>query len=132
MLRTVTKNFNKLTYMVLNVQGSKDKLIDMDLFGTVTECNVLCLNEHSAKISEIEFLKIQGFKLRNKFCRISHKRGDVVIYVKIILTSIDISNLKVHLTILILRSSAIFYFNPVNFGHTVSDQLNGSSDNTEL
>ena len=57
--------------MHINIQGIRDKLLDLEIFLQQydRDVQVICICEHRLKSEEISTVCIPGFKLSGSFCR---------------------------------------------------------------
>lgn len=70
-----------------NVQGLKNKIGLFNVFLDSTHCDILCFTEVWAKLDEIRSLYIEGYHVSSYYCRTSHERGGISIFVKNSLSS---------------------------------------------
>lgn len=72
----------ELTIMHFNIQGLTNKFNLIEVENAEVLADFICISEHWLKQKEIDTTYLSGFKLANYFCRSTHNRGGVCIYVK--------------------------------------------------
>ena len=66
----------------LNIQGLKGKELLMNEFALSNNYSILCLSEHMCNENELPFRIFDDYVLASSFCRISHIKGGVAVYIK--------------------------------------------------
>lgn len=65
-----------------NIQGIRNKIIELELFLNETSCDVFCVSEHWAKNDQVISLNIEGYMNVAYYCRNAHIHGGVCMYVR--------------------------------------------------
>lgn len=69
----------------LNIQGLKNKELILSKYGLENQLGIICISEHWANVYELPNYKIEHYSLVNSYCRNSHIRGGVAIYISSLL-----------------------------------------------
>lgn len=88
-----TNKHQELKLMHMNIQSLKNKVLQLNVFLSEVNPEIICITEHWAHDEELEQINLFNYKLSKYSCRSQHRGGGTAIYARsgIELESLDVN-----------------------------------------